>query len=338
VTRFAATAAALGLAVTFVAVSSADATVRLRAADSSSPSVSASLTAPNGGVPDGQNGWFVSEIITGQVSASDVDSGGSVIESLSCADSVDGGAPQTLALTDVTGVGSDDVATAAFSLEFGTYGHNSIVCSATDGTGGVGTSTPLLVAHDSFGPVINCRDVRVTLPWNSGPTELAAGLTDSYSGPATPTAATTVNTSALGSFRVSLTGYDNAGNATTLSCHYDVGMGFVGFSAPKRNATFARGDKLTAKFRLEDANGLLADAFAAQLAAGCGVRYSVVSGVTGEYAAGCASYDAASRRFRFRITIPLSEYTGEHEIVIKTYPNHFTHYFHGKGIRDFTVA
>ena len=96
--------------------------------DDAAPAVTIALDAPNGGTPDGQNGWFVSGPVTGSVTADDTATGNSDIASLSCG---------SLALTE-SGIGTP-TASGAFSIA--SDGDTHVSCTASDSVGN--TSAPV---------------------------------------------------------------------------------------------------------------------------------------------------------------------------------------------------
>ena len=99
--------------------------------DSTPPAVAVALSAPNGGTPDGQNGWFVSGPVKGTVSADDSTTGGRSITAIDCG---------SLTLT-TSGLGTPS-ASGTFSIA--TDGITHISCAATDSAG----NTSAAVAKD----------------------------------------------------------------------------------------------------------------------------------------------------------------------------------------------
>jgi Tol biopolymer transport system component len=97
--------------------------------DTQAPVVAITLSGPNGGVPDGHNGWFVTGPVTGRATADDSTTGGSAVTSLDCG---------SLALT-TSGVGTPS-ASGSFSIP--TDGVTHISCTASDSRGN--TSAPVL--------------------------------------------------------------------------------------------------------------------------------------------------------------------------------------------------
>jgi hypothetical protein len=90
-----------------------------------------------------------------------------------------------------------------------------------------------------------------------GAATASAGATDNRSGVDTESC-DPVDTSAVGSFSVSCTATDNAGNSSSASADYDVVYGFDGFYQPVDNAAVNvanAGQTIPLKFRVVDADG-----------------------------------------------------------------------------------
>jgi hypothetical protein len=99
------------------------------------------------------------------------------------------------------------------------------------------------------------------------------------------------DTSTLGAHSASLTGADVAGNTTTVSCPYVVGLRFLGFLPPFRESIKV-GQNIVARFALGGAAGApIADDLAQTLASSCAVR------VTFADSADCAMYDPVADAF-----------------------------------------
>jgi hypothetical protein len=96
---------------------------------------------------------------------------------------------------------------------------------------------------------------------NQGGSTLTASVSDTDSGPASPTVTVDAPANgAVGLRSVSVTATDNAANSTTVSCEYEVVYQFSGFAAPidnlpKVNSAKA-GQAIPVKWRITDANGV----------------------------------------------------------------------------------
>lgn len=77
---------------------------------------------------------------------------------------------------------------------------------------------------DTAAPTLVCRPLTLSLGQTG---EVVADVSDSGSGPAAATVTAGVTGSTAGTFEVSLTGSDNAGNTTTVACPYTVSAGPV---------------------------------------------------------------------------------------------------------------
>jgi hypothetical protein len=83
---------------------------------------------------------------------------------------------------------------------------------------------------DKVSPTVTCNAASFTL--NQPGAEVSAAVTDFLSGPLNATESASADTSSVGLKHVSITGYDVAGNSTTVSCAYTVGYNFDGLYAP----------------------------------------------------------------------------------------------------------
>jgi N-acetylneuraminic acid mutarotase len=95
--------------------------------------------------------------------------------------------------------------------------------SATDGAGNTTagiTSGPLQI--DSTPPTVTCQSSAPSFVVGQSGAMVSATVSDATSGPAQTSVSAPAPTSSAGSFSVSLTGYDKAGNRTTQSCPYAV--------------------------------------------------------------------------------------------------------------------
>lgn len=146
------------------------------------PVVSVNLTAPNGGTPDGKEGWFVSGAVTGTVSADDTTTGGSDISTIDCG-------PLSL---QTSGVGTPK-ASGTFSV--GADGITDISCTATDSGGNTSAQVTLEVKLDTHAPVIarstggDACSQPGTDGWCRGTQKASFSALDTTSGVASPCAA-----------------------------------------------------------------------------------------------------------------------------------------------------
>lgn len=109
---------------------------------------------------------------------------------------------------------------------------------------------------DKIAPTVTC--VAASFVLNEPGASVSANVTDQalLSGPAQSPVSAAADTSSVGSKTVSLTGYDNAGNGTTVACAYTVGYNFAGLFAPidKPNTmnVSKAGQAIPLKWRLTD--------------------------------------------------------------------------------------
>src|SRR5262249_54133031 len=113
-----------------------------------------------------------------------------------------------------------------------TDGVHSFDCTAEDGArqginghgnrgAGFGsTAMPAIFKVDTTPPGIHCADTKLVLHQSA---KVVATVTDATSGPVTPIVSAPADTSAVGTFSVTLTAADIAGNTATATCPYTVG-------------------------------------------------------------------------------------------------------------------
>lgn len=127
----------------------------------------------------------------------------------------------TADVADATsGPSSPTVSTAVSTATVGSF---STSLTGKDVAGNSRTAScgyAVVAPPDSTAPVVACRPLTLSLGQTG---EVVADVSDSGSGPATPTVKAGVTGSTPGTFEVSLTGSDNAGNTTTVACPYTVG-------------------------------------------------------------------------------------------------------------------
>jgi hypothetical protein len=225
----------------------------------------------------GNNGWYKSTV---NLTWSVVDSESSVTTQVGCG-------PQTIA-TDTTEV--------------------TFTCQATS-TGGT-TSQSVTLKRDATAPVLSPTVSPNPVLLNGAATASPAG-SDTTSGLAAASC-NPATTSSAGSFTVTCTATDNAGNVANASANYVVRYQFLGFLSPLPGASYRPGATIRVKFRLADASGTpIADAAAQGLVTACRVKIGL------DTAAGCASYDARNDLFQLDVKVPKSASAGTHQIVMQ---------------------
>jgi hypothetical protein len=112
-----------------------------------------------------------------------------------------------------------------------------------------------------------------------------------------------------------LTGFDRAGNQTTVACTYIVGFNFLGFQEPVPQSSYKRGSTIPVKFKLGEANGTkLSDAVAQGLIAPtCLVQITL----DGKVRSGCATYNATTDTFQYDLKTAKSTAAGNHTLGIQ---------------------
>lgn len=115
-----------------------------------------------------------------------------------------------------------------FSAGFAADGVYSFTCSGTDRLGNAGAGSgsspmPIVVRIDATPPTVTCPPTPTFRKKRGG--VIVAGVSDTTSGPASPSVAVEADTSKAGSFTASVTGFDVATNSATVSCPYQVRTG-----------------------------------------------------------------------------------------------------------------
>lgn len=114
-------------------------------ADSTPPVLTIVVGTPNGGTPDGTDGWFVTKPVTGTATASDTATGGSNISELECIPAAMFGS--------ATGLTVSSMASRDFSVD--AEGTTTLSCTATDSAGNVSSpATTKTVKIDTAAPVV----------------------------------------------------------------------------------------------------------------------------------------------------------------------------------------
>jgi Tol biopolymer transport system component len=218
--------------------------------DTTPPAVTIGLTAPNGGVSDGRNGWFISGPVTGTVQAVKT-SGRSAITSLTC-----GSLPLAL-----TGLGTQTV-TGTFAIAGDGITH--LACVAGDAAGNTSPLATLDVKLDRTAPTLAPTVTPSQIALNGSAT-VAANAADTGSGLADASCGS-LDTSTAGGHSVTCTAADNAGNLATATVSYTVvapidqclGEAARQILAPiarDGSSVFLRGLPVPVRFRICDAAG-----------------------------------------------------------------------------------
>jgi hypothetical protein len=186
---------------------------------------------PNAG-PDGSGGWYISAV-TNQFSAD--------------------GAISGLA----------DPSQANFTVSTGSAEGSSVTVNSGPVSDNAGNTHPGIDSAafmiDLSDPSVVCQSPAPSFLLNQAGAQVFASVSDTVSGPASPAASAPADTSTVGSKTVDITGYDNAGRSTTVSCSYNVTYNFAGFFQPVDNLPALNlakaGQAIPLKWRLTDANG-----------------------------------------------------------------------------------
>jgi len=121
------------------------------------------------------------------------------------------------------------------------------------------------------------------------------------SGPVSSPVQAAAPATSAGPHSASVTGTDNAGNTTTVSCPYVVGYTFGGFTAPLPKSSVKAGSTLPVKFQLQDANGQPISDTEAQslLSPSCKIAIIVVKPAGA--VSGCPTYNTTLKQFQFNL-------------------------------------
>ena len=123
------------------------------------------------------------------------------------------------------------------------------------GSGGTGSYG----AGDTTPPSMVCAAAPTFLLHQPSAT-MAATVDDAGSGPAATSATAAADTSRVGTFTATVSGYDLAGNATTVPCPYAVTYRFVGLAAPVDNLPTVNaakaGQTIPVKWQVTDFHGV----------------------------------------------------------------------------------
>jgi hypothetical protein len=135
----------------------------------------------------------------------------------------------------LSGFDSAGTLTDSFTESSSTEGSAVYISSGTvdDQAGNTGTAInagPYKI--DSTAPSVTCDIPAPTFLLNQSSADVTATVSDSLSQAASSSVSAAATTSSIGTHSVDVTGYDNAGNSTTVSCPYSVNYKFTGFLSP----------------------------------------------------------------------------------------------------------
>ncbi len=199
--------------------------------------------------PSGSNNWYDGPTAP-TVTLSPTDTGGPGVEATYY--TINGGPQQTYS--------------GSFSLPDGTDVVSYWSVDNAQNTEAANTSATYQV--DTTPPTVTCA-AEPTFALNGAGGAVSATVADTTSGPAAKTVSAPADVSSAGQKSVMLTGHDNAGNMSTVSCPYQVQVvyGFSGFLAPVNNPqtvnTGKAGRTYPVKFQLTDASGNFVSALSA---------------------------------------------------------------------------
>jgi hypothetical protein len=188
----------------------------------------------------------------------------------------------------------------------------TLTCSATSGGGT--SSASMVIRRDGTPPTVTCPTPPNFLLGAAA--SLTATVTDTASGPLTPTVTVPVSTSTAGPNSVLVSAADRAGNTASRQCPYVVGYGFAGFVQP-RDRVVNSGANISVVFALADAAGSpISDAEASSLASSCSVKV-LFSGTPGP--AVCATYDAVEHRFHAGVKTSKQLAAGTYQLTVQVF-------------------
>jgi hypothetical protein len=242
--------------------------------DTTPPVITPSVAPPN---PDGANGWYHASPTV----SFHVDDGESAIQSTTGCD------PVTVS-TDTPSTG------------------RVFTCTATS-AGGT-SSNSVTIKRDATAPTVTCGAAPTFALGATG--TVSASVADTSSGPVNATVGAAADTSTLGTHSVQLTGADVAGNTTSVSCPYVVGLRFLGFLSPFKDSIKA-GQQAVVRFALGDSTGApIADDLAQSLASSCAAR------VTFTNVSDCPTYDPIADAFIAQLRTSSTTAAGAYAVTV----------------------
>ena len=224
--------------------------------DSEPPTVTINFTSPNGGSPDGTNGWFKTGPVTGTVDADDTATGGSAITNISCTDTTDGTGGITLGALNASG------STGSRTISVSGDGTHNISCTAKDAADLTSDPATATVKIDTTPP-----SIVLTTPANGASYILNQSVNASYSCADTPmppqsglasctgTVAdgSAIDTASIGPKSFTVNATDNAGNTSSKTNNYTVRYAICLLYDPLKS--HKAGSTVPIKLFLCDANG-----------------------------------------------------------------------------------
>jgi len=224
----------------------------------------------------------------------------------------------TVSYTCSDGAGSGVASCPAEETLSGDGADQSASGTATDNVGNTDSATFSDIDIDQTEPSVTCDTA------SPGPTFVLSGaggnvtatVTDDTSGPVSTSLSDAANVSSVGNKSVSLTGSDNAGNSTTVSCPYRVKYNFSGFLSPNPQSSYKAGSTIPVKFTLANASGTrISDATARALVASpCKVKVLFSGGTPTN---NCATYNATTDTFQFNLKTSKSLASGPYTISVE---------------------
>jgi alpha-tubulin suppressor-like RCC1 family protein len=268
-------------------------------ADTQAPTVTVVITGPNGGTPDGNNGWFVTGPIKALVTADDTARGGSPITAMSC------GADQ---LKSMMGIGTS---TASGELTIFGDGVHAISCTGTDAEGNTSAPVSKQAKADKNGPTLTVGAPDVLFLHESAQTNPTSN--DNTSGLAGPPVCDAIDTSSVGVRSVSCSVSDLAGNTTVRSASYTVRYRVV---LSKPNGSYAAGTSVPVEFALfDDSVTAIPRAEGRAISNTCRAKVTF-SGGGSEI---CAIYDDVPRIFNASIPTASGLAPGAYQVVVRIF-------------------
>jgi alpha-tubulin suppressor-like RCC1 family protein len=269
--------------------------------DSAAPIVTIVLTNPNGGVPDGQNGWFVHAPVTGTVTVNDSTTGGSHATKATCTG---------VALGAASGTGTS-VVSAPFTINAaGTY---HLSCTGADQYGNTSGAVTKDVSLDATPPTVKVKvSPKAVYLHSSGAATVSSNVSDNI-GPVVTTC-DQANTSAVGNISVSCHATDQAGNTGSGSGTFTVKYKILAFGAVG-GTSFPRGSTIPVQFALADAaNVKISDTEAQGVASGCSATIAFTGGDPANPCVG--TYDATADHFTFSLPTSASVAAGTYTLTL----------------------